>query len=322
MRAIVQEKYGAPDEVLALQDIEKPEIKDDEVLVRVAAAPVAGDDWHLMRGWPYVARMATGLLRPKNRVPGREVAGRVEAVGEKVTALRPGDEVFGWCSGAFAEYVAVPEAWLAPKPANLTSEQAAAVPISAFTALQGLRDQGKIAPGQNVLINGASGGVGTFAVQIARAFGARVTGVCSTENVGLVRSLGAERVIDYTREDFTRDGERYDLILDLVGNRSLADCRRALTPEGTLVMASGTGGRWLKGTDRFIRGLALSAFVRQKLRPLIHTDSKEDLLVLKELIESGKVTPVVSASFPLGEVTEAIRHLGDGHGRGKVVLTV
>lgn len=322
MKAIVQNKYGAPDEVLALQDIERPKIKDDEVLVRVAAAPVAGDDWHLMRGWPYVARMTTGLLKPKNRVPGREIAGRVEAVGGQVTEFRPGDEVFGWCSGAFAEYVAVPEASLAPRPANLTSEQAAAVPISAFTALQGLRDQGQIASGQSVLINGASGGVGTFAVQIARAFGARVTGVCSTENVGLVRSLGAERVIDYTREDFTQDGERYDLILDLVGNHSLADCRRALTPEGTLVMAAGTGGRWLKGTDRFIRGLALSPFVRQKLRPLIHTDSKEDLLLLKELIESGKVKPVVSASFPLGEVTAAIRHLGDGHGTGKVVLTV
>jgi NADPH:quinone reductase-like Zn-dependent oxidoreductase len=323
MRAIVQQRYGAPEEVLALREIDRPTIKDDEVLVQVLAAPVAGDDWHLMRGWPYVARVATGLLRPKNSTPGRELAGRVEAVGRRVTQLRPGDEVFGWCDGGLAEYAAVPERSLAPKPANLTFEQAAAVPISALTALQGLRDQGEIEAGQNVLINGASGGVGTFAVQIARSFGAEVTGVCSTRNVELVRSLGAAHVIDYARgEDFTRGGRRYDLMLDLVGNRSLSDCRRALSPRGTLVMAAGTGGRWLKGTDRFIRGMVLSRFVRQRLRPLIHTDSRADLIFVKELIESGKVAPLVSARFALDAVPEAIRQLGDGHGRGKVVITI
>ncbi len=324
MKAILQDSYGSPDEVLQLQDVDKPVVKDDEVLVRVRAAPVAGDDWHLMRGLPYIARLVTGLLKPKNRVPGRELAGRVEAVGENVKQFRPGDEVFGWCEGAFAEYVPVSEDALALKPANLTLEQAAAVPISAFTALQALRDGGRIQPGQKVLIVGASGGVGTFAVQLAKAFGAEVTGVCSASNAELVRSIGADFVIDYTQEDFTQSGQRYDLIVDMVGNRSLSDCRRALSPEGTLVIVGWgrRGGLGLMGMDRTFRALVLSPFVRQRLRVLIHKDSKEDLLVLKEFIEAGKVTPVISAHYPLSEVPAAIRHFEEGHARGKVVITV
>jgi NADPH:quinone reductase-like Zn-dependent oxidoreductase len=325
MKAIVQYKYGSPDDVLELQDIDKPVVKDDEVLVRVHATTVAGDDWHIMRGLPYVARIATGLFRPrKNSVPGRDVAGRVEAVGTNVTQFQPGDEVFGWCDGAFAEYVSVSEDALALKPANLTLEQAAAVPISAFTALQALRDKGQIQPGQKVLIIGASGGVGTFAVQLAKAFGAEVTGVCSTRNVDMVRSIGADHVIDYTQEDFTQSGQRYDLILDMVGNRSLSDCRRALNPRGTLVIVGwGTrGGPRIMGMDRTVRALVLSPFVRQRLRALFHTNSKEDLATLKEFIEAGKVTPVISARYPLSEVPEAIRHFEAGHARGKVVITV
>jgi NADPH:quinone reductase-like Zn-dependent oxidoreductase len=322
MKAIVQYKYGSPEDVLELQGIDMPQVTDDEVLVRVHAAAVAGDDWHLMQGLPYVARLATGLFKPKNRVPGRDVAGRVEAAGKNVTHFQPGDEVFGWCEGAFAEYVSVPKDALALKPANLTLEQAAVVPVSGFTALQAVRDEGQIQPGQKVLIIGASGGVGTFAVQIAKAFGAEVTGVCRTRNADLVRSIGADRVIDYTREDFTQSGQRYDLIVDMVGDRSLSDCRRVLSPTGTLVMVGGSGGRWLQGTDRWVRALLLSPFVRQRLRPLIHTDSKEDLATLKELIEAGKVTPVVSARYALSEVPEAIRHFEAGHAVGKVVITV
>ncbi|MGD8867906.1 MAG: NAD(P)-dependent alcohol dehydrogenase, partial [Gemmatimonadales bacterium] len=292
MKAIVQQEYGPPEEVLELRDIDKPSVRDHDVLVRVRAAPLAGDDWHLMRGLPYVARLATGLFSPKHLVPGREVAGQVEATGGNVTQFKPGDEVFGWCNGAFAEYVSVAEDALALKPTNITFEQAAAVPVSAFTALQGLRDEGRLRPGHKVLIVGASGGVGTFAVQLAKAFGADVTGVCSTSNADMVRSIGADHIIDYTREDFTQSGQGYDLILDIVGNRSLSDCRRALIPKGSLVLVGTTGGltsdatrlrstdRWLMGTGRWIKALALSPFVSQRLRPLIHTDSKEDLIVL------------------------------------------
>jgi NADPH:quinone reductase-like Zn-dependent oxidoreductase len=334
MQAIVQDEYGAPDDVLVLRDIDKPAIDDDEVLLRIQAAAVAGDDWHLVRGLPYIARMVTGLFKPKNRVPGRDVAGRVEAVGKHVTRFQQGDEVFGWCEGAFAEYAAVSENALALKPANLTLEQAAVVPVSAFTALQALRDEGRIQPGHKVLIIGASGGVGTFAVQIAKSFEAEVTGVCSTRNVDLVRSIGADRVIDYTREDFSQSGQRYDLILDLVGNRSLSDCRRALSPAGALVMVGSAGlatpggsrltgmDRWFMGVHRWVRALVLSLFVRQRLRPLVHTDNKEDLVFLKELIEAGKVMPVISARYPLSEVSEAIRHFQAGHACGKVVITV
>ena len=322
MRAIIREAYGSPDAVLELRDIDKPAITDDEVLVDVHAAAVAGDDWHLMQGRPYAARIATGLRRPKNRVPGRDVAGRVEAVGAAVTKLRAGDEVFGWCNGAHAEHVAVPAGQLARKPTPLTLEQAAVVPTSGFTALQAVRDVGRVEPGHQVLVIGASGGVGTFAVQIAKALGAAVTSVCSTTNTALVASLGADAVIDYTLEDFTQRPERYDVIIDLVGNRSLADMRRVLGPSGTLVLVGGTGGRWLKGTHRFAGALLVTPFVRQRLRPLIHRDRKTDLKTLRQLIEAGKVTPVVSAHYPLAEVPDAIRHFAQGHARGKVVITI
>ena len=260
MKAIVQMRYGSPD-VLQLKDIDKPVVKDDEVLVRVHAAAVNIGDWHLLRGEPYVMRVVVGLRKPKREVPGLDIAGQVEAVGRNVRQFRPGDEVFGWCKGAFAEYACAAESNLLPKPANLTFEQSAAVGDSAFTALAAVRDQGKVQPGQRVLINGASGGVGTFAVQIAKAFGANVTGVCSTANIDMVRSIGADQVIDYTKEDFTQTGQRYDVMLDLVGNRSLSDCRRALTPRGTYVVVGVKDmGRWL-GLGRQFKALLLSPFV-------------------------------------------------------------
>ena len=322
MRAITQNTYGSPGDVLVLSDIAVPVIRDDEVLVEVHAAAVSGDDWHLMRGEPYAARLATGLRKPKHRVPGRDVAGRVRAIGSAVTALRPGDEVFGWCDGAFAEHVAVPAGQLVVKPTNLTLEQAAVVPISGFTALQAVRDVGRVKPGHHVLVIGASGGVGTFAVQIAKAFGASVTGVCSTTNTDLVRSIGADHVVDYTLEDFAQHSQRYDVIIDLVGNRSLSDLRRALARRGTLVLVGGTGGRWFKGTHRFFGALVVSPFVRQRLRPLIHQDRKSDLATLKVLIEAGKLSPVVSAYFSLAELPEATRHFAQGHARGKIAITV
>jgi NADPH:quinone reductase-like Zn-dependent oxidoreductase len=322
MKAIIQDRYGPPQDVLLLQDVDRPNVSDDEVLVRVHASAAAGDDWHLVRGLPYVARMVTGLLKPKNRIPGRDVAGVVKAVGRNVTQFGPGDGVFGWCEGAFAEYATASEDWLALKPSNLTFEQAAVVPISGFTALQAVGDTGRLQPGQQVLIIGASGGVGTFAVQIAKSLGATVVGVCSTGSVDLVRSIGADRVVDYTQEDFTRDGQRYDLIVDMVGARSLADTRRVLSPAGTLVMVGSSGGRWFKGTDRWAGAVLMSPFVRQRLRPLVHTDRKDDLVVLKQLIEARKVTPVISAQYPLSRVAEAISHFEEGHARGKVVIMV
>jgi NADPH:quinone reductase-like Zn-dependent oxidoreductase len=322
MRAIIHDAYGSPDDVLELRDIDTPAIRGGEVLVEVHASAVAGDDWHLVRGEPYAARLVTGLRTPKHRVPGRDVAGRVQAVGAAVTEFAPGDEVFGWCVGAFAEHVAVPETNLLHRPANLTLEQAAVVPVSGFTALQAVRDAGRVQPHQRVLVIGASGGVGTFTVQIAKAFGATVTGVCSTTNTDLVRSIGADHVVDYTLEDFAERAQRYDLIIDLVGNRSLSDLRHALTRRGTLVLVGGTGGRWFKGTHRFLGALLLSPFVRHRLRPLIHQDRTRDLATLKELIEAGKLTPVVSAHFSLTELPEAIRHFAHGHARGKVAITV
>jgi NADPH:quinone reductase-like Zn-dependent oxidoreductase len=324
MKAIVQDEYGSPDDVLELKDIDKPVVKDDEVLVRVHAASVAVGDWILVRGVPYIMRPVTGLLRPKNSVPGDDIAGKVEAVGKNVKQLQPGDEVFGSCNGAFAEYACAGEDNFVPKPANLTFEQAAAVGVSAFTALQALRDQGKVQPGQKVLINGASGGVGTFAVQIAKAFGADVTGVCSTRNVNTVRSIGADQVIDYTQEDFTKSGQRCDFILDNVANHSLSDFRRALTPKGTLQPNGGghSSNRWIGPMGSVIKANVLSLFVRQQGRPFIATPNNEDLVVLKELIESGKVTPVIDRTYPLSETPEAIGYLGEGHARGKVVITV
>jgi NADPH:quinone reductase-like Zn-dependent oxidoreductase len=324
MKAIVQDTYGSPD-VLRLRDIDKPVVGDDDVLVRVHAAGVDPGVWHLMTGLPYLVRiMGYGLRNPKTRVRGMDVAGRVEAVGKGVAQFQPGDEVFGVCNGSFAEYACAREDKVVPKPANLTFEQAAAVPISALTALQGLRDAGKVKPGQKVLIIGAAGGVGTFAVQIAKAFGAEVTGVCSTTKTDLVRSIGADHAIDYTREDFADGRRHYDVVLDTAGRRSLSHLRRALTPQGTLVIIGGEGGgRWLGGFQRAILWAPLlSLFVSQQLRGLISTERKEDLQFLKELIEAGKVTPVIDRTYPLSKVPEAIRYLEEGHARGKVVITV
>jgi NADPH:quinone reductase-like Zn-dependent oxidoreductase len=323
MKAIVQDTYGSPDEVLTLEDIAAPVAKDDEVLVRVHAASVHVGDWILVRGVPYIARMAVGLRKPKNRVPGTDIAGTVEAVGKDVTQLRVGTEVFGWCTGAFAEYVCAGEGHFVPKPVNLTFAQAAAVGVSASTALQLLRDQGKVKPGQKVLINGASGGLGSFAVQIAKAFGAEVTGVCSTRNVDMVRSTGADHVIDYTQEDFTQGGQRYDFILDNVANHSLSDTRRALTPNGTLQSNNGTaGGRWLGTMGSVIKTAAVSRFNRQQLGPTIKFPNREDLVALKGLIEAGKVTPVIDGTYPLSGTAQAIGHVGGGHAQGTVVIIV
>jgi NADPH:quinone reductase-like Zn-dependent oxidoreductase len=324
MRAIVQDVYGSAD-VLQLRDIDKPEIGDAEVLVRVHAAGVDRGVWHLMTGRPYLIRTAGyGIRKPKNGVRGMDVAGRVEAIGKNVTRLRLGDEVLGTCDGSFAEFACAREDKLARKPASLTFEQAAALPTSACTALQALRDQGRIQPGQKVLIIGASGGVGTFAVQLAKAFGAEVTGVCSPAKTGMVRSIGADHVIDYTREDFADGGQVYDLILDVGGGRSLSQLRRALTPTGTLVIVGGEdGGRWIGGTVvRDFQALAISRFVRQRLRMVIGKAPSADLQFLIELIEAGKITPVVDRTYPLSEVPEAIRYLEEGHARGKLVISV
>ena len=327
MKAMVNKKYGPPD-VLELREVERPTPKEDEVLLKVHAASVNPADWHLLRGEPYIARLQLGLRKPKERVLGCDVAGHVEALGKNVTMLQPADEVFGspfmHGFGAFAESVCVSEELLAPKPATLSFEQAAAVPLAASTALQGLRDHGRIEPGQKVLIIGASGGVGTFAVQIAKYFDAEVTGVCSTRNVEMVRSLGADHVIDYTKEDFTRSGQKkYDLIFQLAGSRSPSECRRALTSKGTLVLISGeSDGRWIGPVDRIIKAAVLSPFVSQKMASFTVKPNREDLHYLKELIEAGKLTPVIDRTYSLSETPEAIRYLENGHARGKVVITV
>jgi NADPH:quinone reductase-like Zn-dependent oxidoreductase len=323
VKAIAQDTYGSTD-VLELRDIDKPEIANDEVLVRVRAAGVDRGVWHLMTGLAYPIRLAGyGLRRPKNPVRGRELAGRVEAVGKDVTRFRPGDEVMGIGEGSFAEYAPAREDKLAAKPANLTFEQAAAVPISASTALQALRDHGHVQSGQKVLVIGASGGVGTYAVQLAKAFGAEVTGVCSTAKVDVVRSIGADHVIDYTREDFSDGRHHYDLILDIGGNSSLSRLRRALTPRGTLVLVGGEGGgRWLGGLDRQLRALLLSRFVGQKLRWFISKEDYQHLMLLRELIEAGKITPVIDRTYPLVDAPQAIRYLEQGQAIGKIVITV
>jgi NADPH:quinone reductase-like Zn-dependent oxidoreductase len=323
MRAVVQERYGPePEDLFRVARIGMPSTGDGEVLVRVHAASVDRGTWHIMAGLPYPLRVAGfGLRRPKHANPGRCLAGTVEAIGDGVTGFVPGDEVYGTCNSSFADYAAAPADRLAPKPINLTFDQAAAVPISAVTALQGLRDRGGVESGHKVLIVGASGGVGTFAVQIAKAFGAEVTGVCSTGKVDLVRSLGADHVIDYTDDHI--DGRRYDVVLDTGGHRSLRRLRRALTPRGTLVIVgSETDGRWLGGFDRTIRAMLLSPFVGQSLAPLASSENAADLIVLTALIESGKVTPVVDRTYPLEETTAAIRHLLDGRARGKLVVSV
>ncbi len=332
MRAMTQDRYGSAD-VLALADIDRPVAGDDEVLIRVRAAGVGPDVWHLMTGLPYFVRlMGVGLRRPKARIVGRDVAGSVEAVGKDVTEFQPGDEVFGSCRGAFAEYACAGagsesgiggDGVIAPKPVNLTFEQAAGVPTSAGSALQGLRDAGGIQAGQSVLIIGASGGVGTFAVQLAKEFGAQVTGVCSTPKLDLVRSIGADHVIDYTREDFAGGAQRYDLILDTAGRRSLSHLRRALTPRGTLVIVGGEGGgRLTGGFERQLRAVLLSRFVDQRLLALTAVDRREDLLFLKDLIEAGKLTPVIDKTYPLDEAPKALADADEGHGRGKRIITV
>ena len=323
MKAIVQDTYGSTD-VLELRDIDKPEIADDEVLVRVRAAGVDRGVWHVMTGLPYPIRLAGyGLRAPKTPVAGMDLAGVVEAVGKDVTRFQPGDEVFGIGKGTYAEYARAPENKLAPKPASLTFEQAAAVAISGLTALQGLRDHGHVQPGQKVLIIGASGGVGSYAVQLAKAFGAEVAAVCSTTKVDLVRSLGADQIIDYTRDDFADGVHSYDLILDTGGNASLSRLRRALTPKGTLVIVGGeNGGRLLGGSDRQIRAMLLSLFVGQKLGTFINRENHEDMIVLAELIEAGKVTPAIDRTYSLSEAPKAIRYVEEGHARGKVVITI
>ena len=322
MKAIVYTEYGPP-EVLQFTEVAKPTPKDDEVLIRIHAASLNPLDWHFMRGSPYAMRIAAGLRRPKVTRLGVDVSGRLEAVGKNVKQFKPGDEVFGVCRGAFAEYGCASEDKLVLKPANVTFEQAAAVPVAAVTALQGLRDKGQLQRGQKVLINGAAGGVGTFAVQIAKVFGADVTGVCSTRNMDMVRSIGARHVVDYTKEDFTRSGQRYDLIFDIVGNHSLSDCRRALTPEGTLVLVGGPDkGRWLGPLTGVLKAVVMSWFVSQKLRPFLAHLNKDDLMVMRELLEAGKVTPVIDRTYPLSEVPDAIRYLEEGHARGKVVITI
>ncbi|MGA3564086.1 NAD(P)-dependent alcohol dehydrogenase [Melissospora conviva] len=326
MKAIVQDGYG-PADVLELRDIDRPSVGDDEVLVRVRAAGVDPGVWHLMTGRPYLLRaVGFGLRRPKVPVRGRDLAGVVEAVGARVTRLRPGDEVYGTCeSGSFAEYATARQDRLAIKPANLSFEQAAVTPISGMTALQGLRDCAGLRPGQRVMVIGAAGGVGSFAVQIAKAFGATVTGVCSTAKVDLVGSLGAADVIDYTRSRIDGNGARYDVIIDTAGNRPVSLLRRALTPRGTLVLVGGEngGGRLLAGYDRqMLRAPLMSIFTSQRLRNMMAKEHAADLEELRRLIDSGAVTPVIDRAYPLADAADAIRHLAQGHAAGKTVVTV
>jgi NADPH:quinone reductase-like Zn-dependent oxidoreductase len=322
MKAIVYDKYGSP-ENLRCEETEKPTPGEGEVLIRVRAASVNPYDWHFMRGLPYFIRLMAGLGKPKERRLGVDGAGDVEAVGKNVTQLKPGDAVFGMCRGAFAEYACAPEQAAARKPDNVTFEQAASVPIAGLTALQGLRDQGKIQAGMKVLINGAAGGVGTFAVQIAKSFGAEVTGVCSTRNVDLVRSIGADEVIDYTREDFTKRGRCYGLIFDCIGNHSLAECRRALNPKGIFVGVGGPTGRWMFGLlVRTAAVLLLSPFLSQKFVMFMAKPSAKDLALIGELMAAGKLTPVIDRRYGLNNVPEAIQYLEAGHARGKVVITL
>ena len=327
MKAIVQDRYGSPD-TLRLKEVDPPVAADNEVLVRVHAAAVNAYDWHVMRGDPYLARLMMGLNKPRTKIRGRDFAGRVAAVGRNVQRFQAGDEVYGDlgdANGAFAEYVCVPDDLVEPKPANLTFEQAAAIPLAGNTALTGLRDLERAQPGQRVLVNGASGGVGTFAVQIAKSFGAEVTAVCSTRNADLISLLGADHVIDYTREDFARNGQHYDIVFDLVGNRSLTDCRRALTPEGTLILSGGgvsRGGSLVGPLGLIIKAQLVSRFVHHRLLILTTTPNKENLATLSKLATSGKLAPAIDRTYPLSETPEAIRYLEVEHARAKVVITV
>jgi NADPH:quinone reductase-like Zn-dependent oxidoreductase len=324
LKAIVQERFGPPD-VLRLVDTDPPEVGADEVLVRVHAAALNPYDWHIMRGDPLIARLMgeVGLRKPKARVAGVDAAGRVEAVGANVRGLRPGDEVLGFCQGAFAQYARAQLDKLVPKPGRLSFEQAAAVPMAGTTALRGIRDVGAVQAGHRVLVNGAAGGVGTYAVQIATALGAEVTGVCSTRNVELVRSIGAAHVVDYTREDFTDGRARYDVILDNVGNRPLRQLRRALTPTGTLVLnGGGSPGHVLGPVGSILRAVVVNRLVRERLRLLPHEQNSDQLLTLTGLIEAGKLTPVLDRTYPLADTAEGLRRVEQGHARGKVVITV
>jgi NADPH:quinone reductase-like Zn-dependent oxidoreductase len=321
MKAIVQHKYGSPD-VLELQEVDKPVLEDDRVLVRVHGACVNPYDWHMMRAKPHFVRLQAGMGRPKHVIQGADFAGTIEAVGEDITRFQPGDEVFGACVGAFAEYVSASERSIAPKPANVSFEQAASVPMAGITALQALR-KGRIKPGAGVLVNGASGGVGTFAVQIAKSFGADVTGVCSATNVGMVRSIGADHVVDYTREDFTDGAHRYDVILDNVGTHSMSDYKRVLSSSGVYVAIGALEmGDWLGPLSFLFKVLFASLGGRRRMVPMLASTGTEDLVVLSELIEAGDVTPVIDRSYELGEVPDAIRYLEEGHARGKVVIVV
>jgi NADPH:quinone reductase-like Zn-dependent oxidoreductase len=322
VKAITYRAYGPPD-VLEYEEIAKPSPADGDVLIRVHAASVNPRDWHFMRGEPYFIRMMTGLSKSTPAQLGTDVAGQVEAVGRSVTRFKPGDDVFGWCRGALAEYALASESGLAGKPAAVTYEQAATVATAGLTALQALRDKGRIRAGHRVLVNGAAGGVGTFAVQIARSFGADVTGVCGTTNLELVRSIGATRVIDYTKEDFTRSAERYDLVLDCIGNHSLLACRRVLTPDGTLVVIGGPGGRWMIGPmSRVMTAPVLSRLLSSRLVMHLTAPSQADLFTLGDLIEAGKITPVIEKRYPLRDAADALRYLEQGHVRGKVVITM
>jgi len=319
MKAIVYTEYGSP-EVLQLKEVEKPSPEEDEVLVKVHAASINYSDWHILRGDLLLRLMGNGLLKPKNKILGDDIAGQVESVGVNVKQFQPGDEVFGISNfGAFAEYVSVPESALVLKPASMTFEVAAAVPVAAITALQGLRDHGQIQQGQKVLINGASGGVGTFAVQIAKSFGAEVTGVCSTRKLDMVRSIGADHVIDYTQEDFSQNGQRYDLILAVGGYRSISDYRRALSPEGIYVCTGGTMAQYFQA---LLLGPLISMMGSKKLGSMYGNPNHKDYVFLIELFEASKVVPVIDRRYPLSEVPEALRYYGEGHTRGKVVITV
>ena len=322
MKAAAYTGYGPPD-VIQIKDVEKPVPKDKEVLIKVRAASVNPLDWRIMKGRPYTLRVLLGLRKPRVR-PGRDVAGQVDAVGRNVTQFQAGDEVFGLCSGACAEYTCASESGVVAKPNNVTFEQAASLPVAALTALQGLRNKGRIQPGQKVLINGAAGGVGTFAVQIAKSFGADVTGVCSTRNVDMVRSIGADRVIDYTREDFTKSGQHYDLIFDLVANHSFSAQRRVLNPRGIYIGAGmvGLGASMIGLLTRSITQLVVSRFVSQKCVTFMAKLSKEDLTIIGELMAAGKVTPVIDRRYGLNEAPEAVRYLAEGHARGKVIITL
>ncbi len=322
MKAIIQDKFGSPHDVLTLKEIDTPTVGDDEALVRVHAASIHIGDYYTIGGLPYVMRPIFSSMRAKNRVPGTDIAGTVETVGKDVTELQPGDDVFGSYKGAFAEYASFPKDSLALQPDNLTFEQASAVGVSALTALQALRDQGNVQEGQQVLITGASGGVGTFAVQIAKSLGAEVTGVCSTRNVEMVQSIGADHVIDYTEEDFTEGGQRYDFVLDNVGSHSLSDTRRALKPTGTLLANGAPIGGWFGGLKEPIAAFALSLFVNQQGRPFISASKPEDLAALKDLSEAGKIRPIVDKVYPLDQTADAVAHVGDGHAQGKTIITM